>query len=111
MDDDGEENEADTVGQDPQADVSEGEIVEDEGGEDSSEVAKAVEAVMVAGRHRLQGRMSRDDDDIVVLESSEDDDNDEEEGIDDGNDEECNEANDAANNKRTVAQVEDEEEP
>ena len=66
---------------------------------------------MVAGRHRLQGRMSRDDDDIVVLESSEDDDNDEEEGIDDGNDEECNEANDAANNKRTVAQVEDEEEP
>ena len=53
------------------ADVSEGEIVEDEGGEDSSEVAKAVEAVMVAGRHRLQGRMSRDDDDIVVYDDDE----------------------------------------
>ena len=94
------------------ADVSEGEIVEDDGGEDNSEVAKAVEAVMVAGRHhRLQGRMPREDEDIVVLESSEDDDNDEEEGIDDGNDEEGNEANDAAINRGAVAQLEDEEEP
>ena len=90
------------------ADVSDGEIVDEEG-EDNAEVAQAVEAAMVAARRQAQGRVSRDDD-VVVLESSEDDDNDDEEGIDDGNDEEGDRDNERCGDKNMMRQ-EDEEDP
>ena len=50
------------------ADVSDGEIIDDEVG-GSAEVAQAVEAAMVAARRQVQENPPRDDD-IVVLELS-----------------------------------------
>jgi hypothetical protein len=88
-------------------DVSDGEIVDEEGGEDNEEVAQAVEAAMVAVRRQVQAKTSREDD-IVVLESS-DDDEDDEEGIDDGNDED-GDAGGEHTHSTNVARVEDEEE-
>ena len=85
------------------ADLSDGEIAEDDAVQDNSDVAQAVEAAMVAARRQVQDRR---DDDIVVLESSDDD----EEGIDDGNDEE-GEAEDPRQANRQSVGAQDEEDP